>query len=61
MFNTLSYIGKKLNDSNIAWVVGAFILLNQFGFIDKPNVDIMQGFAVNHFWREHWKEICHQK
>jgi hypothetical protein len=42
MFNTLSYIGKKLNDSNIAWIVGASILLNQFGFIDKPNdIDIL--------------------
>lgn len=41
MFNALSYIGKKLNDSNIAWAVGAFILLNQFEFIDKSNdIDI---------------------
>lgn len=41
MFNTLSSIGEKLNDSNIAWAVGASILLNQFGFIDKPNdIDI---------------------
>lgn len=41
MFNTLSYIGEKLNCSNIAWGVGASMLLNQFGFIDKPNdIDI---------------------
>jgi len=41
MFNTLSYIGEKLNNSNIVWGVGASILLNQFGFIDKPNdIDI---------------------
>jgi hypothetical protein len=41
MFNTLSYIGEKLNDSNIIWAVGASILLNQFGLIDKPNdIDI---------------------
>lgn len=41
MFNTLSYIGKKLNDENITWGVGASILLNKFGFIDKPNdIDI---------------------
>lgn len=41
MFNTLSYIGQKLNDSNIAWAVGASILLNQFGLIEKPNdIDI---------------------
>lgn len=41
MFNTLSYIGKKLNDADITWGVGASILLNKFGFIDKPNdIDI---------------------
>ncbi|MBS5884884.1 MAG: hypothetical protein E6300_07805 [Clostridium sp.] len=41
MFNTLSYIGEKLNNSNIVWGVGASILLNQFGLIEKPNdIDI---------------------
>lgn len=41
MFDTLSCIGKKLNDSNIVWGVGASILLNKFGLIDKPNdIDI---------------------
>ena len=41
MINTLSYIGEKFNDSNITWAVGASVLLNQFGFIDKPNdIDI---------------------
>lgn len=30
MFNTLSYIGKKLNDADITWGVGASILLNRF-------------------------------
>lgn len=41
MFNTLSYIGKKLNDADITWGVGASILLNRFGLIDKPNdIDI---------------------
>ncbi|WP_343069491.1 nucleotidyltransferase [Clostridium aciditolerans] len=41
MFNTLSYIGEKLNSSNIVWGVGASILLNQFGLIKKPNdIDI---------------------
>ena len=37
MLKTLSYIGKKLNDGGITWGVGASILLNKFGFIDKPN------------------------
>jgi predicted nucleotidyltransferase len=41
MFDTLSDLGEKLNDSNIVWAVGASILLNQYGFIDKPNdIDI---------------------
>ena len=41
MFRTLSYIGEKLNDSNIVWAVGASMLLNQFELIDKPNdIDI---------------------
>lgn len=41
MFNTLSYIGKKLNDSGVVWGVGASLLLNQFSLIDKPNdIDI---------------------
>lgn len=42
MFNTLSYMGEKFNKSNIVWGVGASILLNQFGLIDKPNdIDIL--------------------
>ncbi|MGO1653069.1 hypothetical protein [Senegalia sp. (in: firmicutes)] len=41
MLETLSYIGEKLNNSNIRWAVGASVLLNQFGLIDKPNdIDI---------------------
>lgn len=41
MFNTLSYIGEKLNKANVLWGVGASILLNQFGLVDKPNdIDI---------------------
>nr|WP_307906171.1 nucleotidyltransferase [Clostridium botulinum] len=41
IFKVLSYIGKKLNDNGITWGVGASILLNQFGFIEKPNdIDI---------------------
>ena len=42
MFNTLSYIGEKLNNSNVQWGVGASILLNHYGIIDKPNdIDIL--------------------
>lgn len=42
MFNTLSYIGKKLNETNVMWGVGASLLLNQYGLIDKPgDIDIL--------------------
>lgn len=41
MFDTLSYIGEMLNNADITWAVGASILLNQYGLIDKPNdIDI---------------------
>lgn len=41
MFKTLSYIGEKLNDSNIVWAVGATMMLNQFGLINNSNdIDI---------------------
>lgn len=42
LLDTLSYIGSKLNEENIAWAVGASILLNHYGLVDKPNdIDIM--------------------
>jgi len=42
MFNTLSCIGKKLNEEGIVWGVGASILLNHYGLVDKPNdIDIL--------------------
>ena len=42
MFDTLSYIGKKLNEEKIVWGVGASILLNHHRLIDKPNdIDIL--------------------
>lgn len=42
MFDVLSSIGEKFNNSNIKWAVGASILLSQFGLIDKPNdIDIV--------------------
>lgn len=41
MFDTLSYIGERLNNGDITWAVGGSILLNQYGLIDKPNdIDI---------------------
>lgn len=42
MLDTLSYIGEKLNNKNIVWGVGASILLNHYGLIEKPNdIDIL--------------------
>ncbi len=42
MFDTLSNIGKQLNEAKILWGVGASILLNHYGLIDKPNdIDIL--------------------
>lgn len=42
LLDTLSYIGSKLNEGNITWAVGASILLNHYGLVDKPNdIDIM--------------------
>ena len=42
MFNTLSYIGEKLNEGGVLWGVGASILLNHYGLVDKPNdIDIL--------------------
>lgn len=42
MFNTLSYIGETLNNNGILWAVGASILLNHHGLVDKPNdIDLL--------------------
>jgi len=42
MFDTLSYLGEKLNSAGILWAVGASIVLNQYGLVEKPNdIDIL--------------------
>lgn len=42
MLDTLSLIGKELNNNNILWGVGASILLNQYGLVEAPNdIDIL--------------------
>jgi hypothetical protein len=42
VLNTLSYIGEKLNEGRVIWAVGASMLLNQHGLVDKPNdIDIL--------------------
>jgi hypothetical protein len=62
MFKTLSYIGEKLNESNVKWAVGASILLNQFGLIDKPNdIDIFVDIDDIERADEVLKSIGHKK
>jgi hypothetical protein len=42
MINTLCQIGEKLNSAALVWGVGASVILNQFGLIEKPNdIDLM--------------------
>ena len=42
MIDTLSYIGGNLNKGKVVWGVGASIILNHHGIIDKPNdIDIL--------------------
>ncbi|MBC8060573.1 MAG: hypothetical protein H7Y18_07895 [Clostridiaceae bacterium] len=42
MIDTLSYIGKKLNEREVVWGVGASMLLNHYGLINRPNdIDIL--------------------
>ena len=42
MFKTLSKVAKELNEAKIQWAVGASIMLNQFGLVDKPNdIDLL--------------------
>jgi hypothetical protein len=37
MLKTLSFIGVKLNSADLTWAVGASLLLNLYGLIEKPN------------------------
>lgn len=42
LFETLSFIGDKLNKEGILWGVGASILLNHYELVDKPHdIDII--------------------
>lgn len=44
MFNTLCYIGEKLNNERVLWGVGASVLLSHYNLVDKPNdIDILVG------------------
>lgn len=42
LFDVLSKIGKKFNEEDILWAVGASIVLNSYGLISSPNdIDIL--------------------
>lgn len=42
MFDTLGFIGEKLNASGVVWAVGGSILLNHYGLVCDPNdIDII--------------------
>lgn len=42
IFETLKFIGEKLNNEGIRWGVGASILLNYYGLVNNPNdIDIL--------------------
>ncbi|WP_246552210.1 nucleotidyltransferase family protein [Vallitalea pronyensis] len=42
MFNTLSYIGEKLNHEGVVWGVGASVLLHYHGLVEQPkDIDIL--------------------
>jgi predicted nucleotidyltransferase len=62
IFSTLSYIGEKLNNSDITWAVGASLLLNQYGLVDKPNdIDIFVGIKHIHKADEILKSVSEKK
>ncbi len=46
VFETLSRIGKVLNDSGVLWGVGGSVLLQTYGLVERPNdIDILAGIA----------------
>lgn len=42
IFETLSIIGERFNKEGILWAVGASVMLNQYGLVDRPNdIDLL--------------------
>lgn len=42
IFENLRLIGERLNRDGILWAVGASVMLNQYGLVDRPNdIDLM--------------------
>lgn len=44
LFDTLYYIGKRLNEDDVLWGVGASVLLNEYNLVDNPkDIDLLVG------------------
>ena len=62
LFQTLSYIGEKLNKENILWGVGASILLNHYDMVNNPkDIDILVALEDIHKVDEILKPLGHKK
>ncbi len=62
LFQTLSYIGEKLNKENILWGVGASILLNHYDLVNNPkDIDILVALKDIHKADEILKSLGHKK
>jgi len=62
LFQTLSYIGEKLNKENILWGVGASILLNHYNLVNNPkDIDILVALEDIHKADEILKFLGHKK
>lgn len=62
LFQTLSYIGEKLNKENILWGVGASILLNHYNLVNNPkDIDIIVALKDIHKADEILKSLGHKK
>lgn len=62
LFQTLSYIGEKLNEENILWGVGASILLSHYNLVNSPNdIDILVALKDIHKADEILKSLGSKK
>jgi len=62
LFQTLSYIGEKLNEENILWGVGASILLSHYNLVNSPNdIDILVALKDIHKADEILKSLGNKK
>jgi hypothetical protein len=62
LFQTLSYIGEKLNEENILWGVDASILLSHYNLVNSPNdIDILVALKDIHKADEILKSLGNKK